>query len=239
VLSILIYLPHNLKFLESVGLDQEMILSVFNYDASWFFRWFMIPYMFVAFLMAFILGPALISSDLRNNGLPLYLARSFGRWEYILGKTAVMVILLSLITWVPGLLLFAFQAYMASGWLADNLRVGVAIFLTSWIWILVLCLICLSLSAYVKWKPVARLGLLMVFFVASALGALVNVIFKTVWGSLLNISDMVATVASTLFGVGNPTEVHPAAAWLSLLGVCAFCLWLLHRKVTAYEVVRS
>ena len=50
---------------------------------------------------------------------------------------------------------------------------------------------------------------------------------------------VLATVASTLFGVGNPTEVHPAAAWLSLLGVCALCLWLLHRKVTAYEVVRS
>ena len=54
VLSILIYLPHNLKFLEAVGLDKQMILSVFNYDAAWFFKWFMIPYMFVAFLMFWV-----------------------------------------------------------------------------------------------------------------------------------------------------------------------------------------
>ena len=181
----------------------------------------------------------MISADLRNNGLPLYLARSFGRWEYILGKTAVMIILLSAITWVPGLLLFALQAYMTSGWLADNLRIGVAIFLTSWIWIALLCSISLSISAYVKWKPIARLMLILVFLMTPALAGLVNVFLKTSWGSLLNLSDMVATVASTMFGFGNPTDVPPAAAWLALLGVCGFCLWLLYRKVTAYEIVRS
>ena len=51
-----------------------------------------------------------MSPDLRNNGLPLYLSRPFSRTEYVLGKMSVLLILLSAITWVPGLLLFLFQA---------------------------------------------------------------------------------------------------------------------------------
>ena len=47
-----------------------------------------------------------------TTALPLYLARPFCRTEYILGKIAVLVILLSAITWVPGLLLFLLQAYL-------------------------------------------------------------------------------------------------------------------------------
>ena len=112
------------------------------------------------------MGPALVAPDLRNNGLPLYLSRPFSRTEYVLGKMAVLVVLMSLITWIPGLLLFLFQGYLeGAGWLGANLRIGMAIFVGSWIWILVLSLVALALSAWVKWKPVARLTLLIVFFV--------------------------------------------------------------------------
>ena len=88
----------------------------------------MVPSMVVAYLAALVVGPALVSADLRNNGLPLYLARPFGRWEYVLGKSAVMLILLSTITWMPGLFLFAFQSYMEGwDWFSSNLGVAVGI----------------------------------------------------------------------------------------------------------------
>ena len=38
--------------------------------------------------------------------MPLYLARPFSRTEYVLGKASTLVILLSLLTWIPGLFLF-------------------------------------------------------------------------------------------------------------------------------------
>src|SRR6185312_16272638 len=63
---------------------------------------------FLCFVLALMVGPALISPDLRNNGLPLYLSRPFSRTEYVLGKTAVLALLMSAITWIPGLLLFFF-----------------------------------------------------------------------------------------------------------------------------------
>ena len=48
----------------------------------------------------------------RNNALSLYLARPFSRAEYVLGKMWILVVLMSLMTWVPGLLLFLLQAYL-------------------------------------------------------------------------------------------------------------------------------
>ena len=83
----------------------------------------------LSFLLVLHVGPALVSTDLRNNGLPLYLARPFSRGEYVIGKLAVLVILISAITWVPGLLLFFFQSYMMGWvWFSQNLRMGLALF---------------------------------------------------------------------------------------------------------------
>ena len=65
-----------------------------------------------AFFVTLLVGPPLVSRDLRNNALPLYLCRPFSRTEYVLGKMSVLLILLSAMTWVPQLLLFPFQSYL-------------------------------------------------------------------------------------------------------------------------------
>lgn len=240
VLPILIYLPHNLGFLENFGLDPEAVKGVFNYDAKFFFGWFMVPSMVVAYLAALVVGPALVSADLRNNGLPLYLARPFGRWEYVLGKSAVMLILLSAITWLPGLFLFAFQSYMEGWkWFSSHLGVAVGIFFTSWIWIVQLCVISLALSAYLKWKPVARLSLILIFIVMPRIGDVINLILSTSWGSVMDLLQMTGIIATRMFGIAARSSVPLPVAWLSLLAFCAVCVGLMSKKVRAYEVVKS
>ena len=134
LLAVLIYLPHNSSFLKLVSAQMGGDGILIPINASFFLRGFLVPQGIMAFIMAFIIGPALISSDVRNNALPLYFARPFGRWEYILGKALVLVNLLSLITWIPGMLLFLLQAYLVGdGWLIDNFRIAVAIVLASWV----------------------------------------------------------------------------------------------------------
>jgi len=240
ILPILIYLPHNLGFLDNFGVAPEAVKSLFKYDAKFFLVWFMVPSMVVAYLAALIVGPALVSADLRNNGLPLYLARPFGRWEYMLGKSAVMLILLSAITWIPGLFLFAFQSYMEGwDWFSGHLRVAVGIFFTSWIWIVQLCVISLALSAYLKWKPVARLALILIFIVLPRIGDVLNILLSTSWGSVIDQLKMTTIIAAGLFGVGNALTVPTPVAWLSLIVFCAACVGLMAKKVRAYEVVKS
>jgi ABC-2 type transport system permease protein len=240
-LSVMIYLPHNLKFLSVIDVESADIARLFgNFDAQFFFGWFMVPFSFVSVVVTFLVGPALISADLRNNGLPLYLSRPFNRAEYILGKAAVLIILLSLVTWVPGLLLFVFQSYMGGmEWFREHWSIGIAIFLSSWIQILLLCLLSLAISAYVKVKPLARITLIGVFFVAKPLSLVLTVLLRTEWASVISIVDMIRVVWSGLFGVAKPVDVPIWAAWLSLLSMCAIALWMLHRKVRAYEVVRT
>ncbi len=240
LLPIFIYLPHNLGFLENFGVDPESVKSFFNYDAKFFFWRFMVPSMIVSYLSALVVGPALVSADLRNNGLPLYLARPFGRWEYVLGKSAVMLILLSAITWVPGLLLFAFQSYMEGwSWFTSNLGVAVGIFFTSWIWIVLLCVISLALSAYLKWKPVARLALIMIFIVMPRIGDVLNLLLSTSWGSVIDVLKMTIIIATGMFGIPSRSAVPLPVAWISLILFCTVCVGLMAKKVRAYEVEKS
>ncbi len=46
------------------------------------------------------------------------------------------------------------------------------------------------------------------------------------------------TVWNALFQVDAEHAIPVAQAWVALLIYCAICLWLLMRKVRAYEVIR-
>ena len=247
VCAILIYLRHNLSALSVLQIDASKILNI---DTSFFMTFLGLQSMGAFFLAAFA-GPGQVSPDLANNGLPLYLARPFSREEYVLGKMAVLAILLSLMTWVPGLLLFLLQSYLEPGWMGQNLRIASGLFLGAWVWILVLTLLALALSAWVKWKPVAGGLMFGVFFVAAGFGAMINGVLRTRWGSLLNISHLIGAVWSQLFegqargGAGavffrvmQDADIPISLCWAALLGLCLFCLYLLSRKIRGVEVVK-
>jgi ABC-2 type transport system permease protein len=241
VLAFCIYLPNNLSILEKLGTTSQEIslFPMFHQDAAWFFWAFMVPVGVVIFVIALIVGPGLISPDMRNNGLPLYLSRPFSRTEYILGKVSILTMLMSAVSWIPGVLLFLLKAYFGGfSWFKENYRIVIGIFLGSWIWILILVLLSLALSAFLKWKPIAGMAMLAIYFISPLLSGLLNVTLKTTWASLLNISDMIRVVWASLFGIESPVDIPAFAAWLSLLTLCALCVLLLYRKVRAYEIVR-
>jgi ABC-2 type transport system permease protein len=193
----------------------------------------------LSFILTAFVGPGLISSDLANRALPLYLSRPFSRAEYVIGKMSVLLMLLSLITWVPGLILFGIQGVMAGwGWLGQNLWLGWAVFAGSWIWILVLSLMALALSAWVKWRIAAGALLLAVFFVAAGFGEAINAVLEVHWGRLINLTYLFATVWNRLFRSRETFEISEVSAWLMLGLICAACLALLNRKLRAFEVVK-
>jgi ABC-2 type transport system permease protein len=215
-----------------------------------------------AFILTVLVAPPLISRDLSNNALPLYLCRPLSRTEYVLGKMTVIVFLLSLVTWIPGLLIFFFQASLAGfAWLWANLWMIWAIFFGCMVWIILLSLLALAVSALVKWRVVASGALLGMFFVPSAFGEIVNQLFLTRAGHLISMWATMNSIWRGLFGlfvrqtgsirgkVSNPIyneqffdiallEPPLWASWLVIALVCAVCVWLLARKVRAYEVIK-
>src|SRR5215203_2680064 len=234
--AILIYLHHNISAIAIMKIDVRALVPI---DASFFYTFVNVQGGF-AFFVALLVGPPLVSRDLRNNALPLYLCRPFSRTEYVLGKMSVILILLSAITWVPQLLLFLFQSYLEGfTWFRSNLWIASAIVIASLVWILLLAL----------------LGL---FFIPSVFGEFINLVFQTHWGHIVSLAALMKNVSEGLFGLFDPlgetlritdfddnvikeivlTEPPLWCSWAVLFIACAICLAVLHWKVKAYEVVR-
>jgi ABC-2 type transport system permease protein len=258
IAAILVYLRHNVNALSLLQID---VLELIPIDAS-FFRTFMEVQGGFAFIMTVLVAPPLISRDLSNNALPLYLCRPLSRTEYVLGKMTVIAVLLSLMSWIPGLLIFFFQATLAGfGWLSANLWMVGAIFFGFFVWIILLSLIALAISALVRWRVVASGAMLGLFFVSSALGEIINNLFLTRAGNLISLWAGMSNIWSGLFWLYDPqtgrikgTVSNPIydnqffdivllepplwASWLVIVAACGVCVWLLARKVRAYEVVK-
>jgi ABC-2 type transport system permease protein len=254
VASILIYLHHNTNALALLKIPLKDIIPI---DAS-FFETFVVTQCMLGFFLNILIGPPQVSRDLSNNALPLYLCRPFSRVEYIVGKMSIVLLLLSLITWAPGLILFLFQSSLeGGGWFFQNLWIAGAIFLGSMVWILFNALLSQAISAWVKWRVVSSAALLGIFFIPSIFGELINQLFFTRWGHLFSLMDLFRNIWGRLFRdpqyinghitmvtntgrvVTLPADIPLWVSWMVILAVCAFCLLLLSRRVKAYEVVSS
>lgn len=249
VCALLIYLQHNSSVLSL--LNAQSASRLISINVVFFLSLLGWQSMLALFLASFT-GPGLVSPDLANNALALYLARPFSRVEYVLGKMSALVFLMSLMTWVPGLLLFLLQGYLEGwSWMTANARLAVGIFFGAWVWILVLALLALALSAWVKWKPAAGALMFGVFFVAAGFGGTINAVQRTKWGHILQISNLIGQIWVWLFEGNNPTttgavffrvtqgeELPLWCCWAAILALAGICLYMLARKIRGAEVVR-
>jgi ABC-2 type transport system permease protein len=241
VMAILIYLHHNLTAMASLSINLRDLVPINGF----FFQVLIGVQTFLAFVLTVLMGPPLMSRDLANNALPLYLCRPFSRAEYVIGKMSVLVILISAITWVPGELLFLFQSSLeGAGWFAKNLWIAGGIFVISWAWTILLALLSVTISAWVKWRLAASAGMVGVYMISSAIGLMVDGVLQTRWGGIFSLSIVMKTIEDSLFREANSAGlpswmVLPTpAAWFMFALFLALCLFLLTRKVRAYEVVR-
>ena len=231
---VMIYLAHNLPFLERLGGVSQFI----SIDNVFFFHFITVQGV-LAFLMTAFAGPGLISPDLANGALPLYFCRPFSRSEYVLGKASVLGILLSEITWVPGLVLFAVEGSLAGPkWTWDHLWIAASLVISSILWIAVLSLLAMALSAWVKWRIVAGALLLALLFFGAGFAQAINAVLRTDAGHYFNIAYLMIILWNALFQVDAEHVIPVSGAIGALLGYCLVSLALLMKKVRAYEVVR-
>jgi ABC-2 type transport system permease protein len=253
--AILIYLHHNVTALAIMDLNARKLIPI---DGS-FFQYFVNIQGGFAFFLALLVGPPLVSRDLRNNALPLYLCRPFSRTEYVMGKMSVLLILLSWITWIPQLLMFVFQSYLEGfAWFRSNLWIASGILIAGVVWILLLALLSQTVSALLKWRIVASGAMLGLVFIPSVFAGIVNFIFMTRYANVISLFALMGNVTAGLFGtfdrVGGRVQItdfndnivreivlmEPPLwlCWAALFMFSAVCLAILHWKVKAYEVVR-
>ena len=231
----------NLQFLQAFPIDGNFFLGLFTFET------------YLSFFLVTFIGPGLIAPDLANNALPLYLSRPFSRPEYVIGKLSVLMILTSLVTWIPGLLLVAIQADQAGlSWVWDNIRIPIGIVAGSFIWMLTISLLALFISAWVKVRPTAIMSLLAIFFIAGGFGVMANNLLGLVpaWGVLIDLNTTMRAVWRWLLtnqsSYGNTfirgrvvdSGVPSWAGLVAMLILSGICLSLLVKKIRACEVVR-
>ncbi|MDX1632271.1 MAG: hypothetical protein R3234_10440 [Thermoanaerobaculia bacterium] len=234
----LIYLRHNVPALAMLPGDMGAFVRELAVDGTLFYhllRW----QAGACFFLFLISGGTLISEDLKDNALPLYLSRPIGRVEYVGGKLAVLAFLGSAVTWIPlGLLILLQTSLEGLGWLLEHPRIPLALFVGSWIVILVLGFVCLAMSALLRAKAAAEGAFLSVFLLTPLLAGVINETLDTDLGQLLNVRKLVEAVDRALFGLEPFPELGTIPATIALLVLVGVCVGFLARKVKAYEVVK-
>lgn len=235
--AVIIYLHFNPLGLKVLETSVREILPI---DAEFFLR-FLLVQTGLGSLLAAVIGPGLVAPDLANHALTLYLSRPVSRGQYILGKLAVLVGLLSALTWVPLLLLFLLQSFLAGWeWFTGNLHLAAGILLCSALWIVMVSLLTLAIAAWVRLRPVATLSVFGFFFISAALGNLIEETLNAGWGAFLNLPKLMRFLFSDFFGLYASPEAPGAAASFAALGLwCLVFLAMLRHRVRGLEVVRS
>jgi ABC-2 type transport system permease protein len=229
-----IYLTNHAELLQ--GLDREF--KEFIQVDGRFFSIFMYVQAGFATLLAALAGPGLIAPDLANNALPLYFSRPLTRWSYALARLTVLAGMLSVVTWLPGILLFALQVGLAGGaWFRANWTLGVGMLAGFAVWLLLLSLVAMASSAYVKWRVVAAAVSLAFFFILSGIGEMLDNVLRVTWGHIIDPAWTVNRVWCALLGVDAPRGPGAAASASALTVMVLLLVIVIERKLRPVEIV--
>ena len=236
---VVIYLANNPIAKALVGArGQELAM-----DAKFFLK-VLATQSWLALVLASWIAPRMITFDLADNALPILLSHPISRFGYVFGKFIALFSSLSLVTWIPCLLLFVYQGYPSpQPWAMSNLQIAFGLLVGSVIWIAFVSILGLALSSWVKWRVVATGVIVAAVFVPAGVGGIVSAVLRTKWGLLLNVPVMMSNLWQRLLGAPASFDERfsvptPAvAAMLSL--ACLVCIGMLNKRIRAREVVRG
>jgi len=236
---VVIYLANNPIAKALVGArGQELAM-----DAKFFLK-VLATQSWLALVLASWIAPRMITFDLADNALPILLSHPISRFGYVFGKFIALFSSLSLVTWIPCLLLFVYQGYPSpQPWAMSNLQIAFGLLVGSVIWIAFVSILGLALSSWVKWRVVATGVIVAAVFVPAGVGGIVSAVLRTKWGLLLNVPVMMSNLWQRLLGAPAPFDdrfsVPTLAVALMLSLACLVCVGMLNKRIRAREVVRG
>jgi ABC-2 type transport system permease protein len=229
-----IYVTNHAALLQGIDPDVRRFIQV---DGRFFAIFMYVQAGFAVFLAA-LAGPGLIAPDLANNALPLYFSRPLTRWSYALARLAVLVGMLSIVTWIPGVLLFTLQVGLAGvWWFRANWMLGAGMVAGFLLWLLVLSLVAMASSAYVKWRIVAAAVSLAFFFILSGVAVMIDNVFRVTWGHIIDPAWAVNQVWCALLGVEPPEGPGAGPSALALAILILVLVLMIERRLRPVEIV--
>jgi ABC-type transport system involved in multi-copper enzyme maturation permease subunit len=207
-------------------------------DASTF-RQFLEQQDFFVFVITIWIGSGLIANDRRANALQIYLSKPLMRWEYIIGKLAVLFSFLLLVTLIPALLLLILKVMFDGNFtfLKNNLFLIPAITVAVLLQVLLASFTMLALSSLSKSaRYVAILYVGITFFTNAIYLALYAITgsSRVSWISIgANLNQVVDVVFRQTPRYATPWQV----SLLVIIGLVVVSISILERRVRGVEVV--
>ena len=203
------------------------------------FRQFLEQQDFFVFVITVYVGAGLIANDRRANALQIYLSKPLMRTEYIFGKLAVLGAFLSMVTFVPAMLLLLLKVMFdgSFSFLTKNLYLVPAITVAAIVQVLLASITMLALSSLSK--SARYVGILYVgitFFTKAMFGVLYAITGNTriAW---ISIGENLAQVVDVIFRL-RPRYATPwQVSLLVIIGLVAVSISVLERRVRGVEVV--
>jgi len=229
-----IYFSNHVELLINIGPQFKNLLQI---DSRFFLIFMRIQAVF-SILIAIFAAPGLIAPDLSNNALQLYFSRPFSRAEYVFSRLTVLLSLLSMVTWIPGIILFSVQSALADGnWFIQNFRLGFGVFTGLTIWIVLVSLVAMAASAYVRKRVMAEAFILGIIFILPVGTRILNSLFDVVWASLFDPVLVVNQIWRSLLGAVPEPGPDLLQCCMALFVMIGLLLTVLGYKLRPVEVV--
>jgi ABC-type transport system involved in multi-copper enzyme maturation permease subunit len=203
------------------------------------FRQFLEQQDFFVFIITVYVGAGLIANDRRANALQIYLSKPLTRAEYVLGKLAILMTFLALVTWLPAIVLLIVQITFAGNFtfFKNNAFLFPAITVFAFIEVALASSTMLALSSLSKSsRYVAILYAAVIFFTQAVYGVLYAVTRSTAF-SWLSFSANLSQIGDVIFrqplkyDTPWPVSLLMIALLITASGV------ILERRVRGVEVV--
>jgi hypothetical protein len=224
------------RFGEKLGVARNIQGAEIN--PAFFYKFIQGPWLYLMLLLFVIFsGAGLIANDRKFKALPIYFSKPVNFWDYILGKFMVIGFYGSLITLVPGLLLFLMKVLVSEN----------TVFLKTYFWIpfsiigfsLLMLLILGSVMMALSGASRGTRAVAILFFGVIWFPDLIRGIFTRIPEmGLLSLSADLRQIGALMFGVDNPFSFSPWLSGLVLTAVFLFCLFFLRWRVKPTEVVK-
>lgn len=204
------------------------------------FREFLEQQDFFVFVITVYVGAGLIANDRRANALQIYLSKPLMRSEYIVGKLAVLVSFLLMVTFLPAIVLLFLKVAFDGNFtfLKNNVFLIPAITIGSLIQVLLAAFTMLALSSLsnsARYVAILYSGIL--FFSQAIYGAMYGITGGSTSFAWLALSNNVTQVADVIFRLAPRYTTPWQVSLIVIVGLIALSMSVLERRVRGVEVV--
>jgi len=196
--------------------------------------------LFMIVIVLVFAGAGLISDDLKYNSLQLYFSRPLKKKEYFIGKAAIIVFFLFIVTLIPGLVFIimklvfsgSFKFFASYPWLILSV-IAYSILVTAFF-----AFASLFLSSMSKNRRYVAILIFGLYFFSDIIYEIFYGIFKNPYFSLFSLKINLQQVGAVIFNQKTQYAVSWIYSLLIIIGICILAALVLKKKIRGVEIIK-